>query len=103
MRRSKESFRFVEQVVGDIPAAAYSSQQHAKAHKHIACKELAAETIHFKVLLMPEIVQYPFLADSIIKALSLALNIFQQTLSVDRGCHPVGNALVPKSGAARQI
>ena len=103
MGRCKESFRLVEQVVGDIPAAACSSQQHANAHKHISCKELAAETIHFKVLLIPEIVQYPFLADSIIKALSLVLNMFQQTLSVDRGCHPVGNALVPKYGAARQI
>ena len=52
---------------------------------------------------MPEIVQYPFLADLIIKALSLVLNMFQQTLSVDRGYHPVDNALVPKYGAARQI
>ena len=103
MRRGKESFRFVEQVVGDIPAAACSSQQHAKAYKHITCKELAAEAIDLKVFLMPEIVQYPFLADSIIKALSLVLNMFQQTLSVDRGCHPVDNAPIPKSGAARQI
>ena len=82
MRRGKESFRLVEQVVGDIPAA-LQQQQHAKAHKHIACKELGARP-YTSSALMPEIVQYPFLADSIIKALSLALNIFQQTLSVDR-------------------
>ena len=68
-------------MISQLPPAAAS--EHAKAHKHITCKELAAETIYFKVLLMPEIVQYPFLADLIIKALSLVLNMFQQTLSVD--------------------